>query len=151
MSFCWSDFSLIGPGSFWRVFFISRERSMRSLLFCFVHCRFCCETPPIGGNFVVLISGEPHQNSVFRSFNFLRGVCAAKTGFDGLSSVVLLRFHLKFSLSPGISSYGRSQTFGRAMYENLVLSALDRSKGLGARPKRSMSCHSVVLLYESTT
>jgi hypothetical protein len=51
---------------------------------------------PIGRNSGVLIGGEPHQNSGFRSFRFLRSFCAAKAGFDGLNSVVLVRFHQKY-------------------------------------------------------
>jgi hypothetical protein len=62
----------------------------------------------------------------------MRGFCAAKAGFDGLSSVVLDRFCSNFLKAPVISSYGRNRSFGRAMQENLVLNALYRSKDLGA-------------------
>jgi hypothetical protein len=50
------------------------------------------EVSPIGRNSGALIGGEPHQNSFFWSFGF----CGAKTGFDGLSPVVLVRFLKNF-------------------------------------------------------
>jgi hypothetical protein len=50
------------------------------------------EVSPIGRNSGVLIGGEPHQNSVSRVSSNSGGFCAAKTDFDGLSSVVLVRF-----------------------------------------------------------
>jgi hypothetical protein len=70
---------------------------------------------PIGRNSGVLIGGEHHQNSVSRFSSNSGGFCAAKTGFDGLSSVVLVRFCSNFLKAPGISSYRRNRTFGRAM------------------------------------
>jgi hypothetical protein len=51
---------------------------------------------PIGRNSGVLIGGEPHQNSVSRVSSNSGGFCAAKTGFDGIGSVVLVRFYQKF-------------------------------------------------------
>jgi hypothetical protein len=70
---------------------------------------------PIGRNSGVLIGGEHHQNSVSRVSSNSGGFCAAKTGYDGLSSVVLVRFCSNFLKAPGISSYMRNRTFGRAM------------------------------------
>jgi hypothetical protein len=70
---------------------------------------------PIGRNSGVLIGGEPHQNSVSRVSLNSGGFRAAKTGFDGLKSVVLVRFIRNFPKAPGISSYRRNRTFGRAM------------------------------------
>jgi hypothetical protein len=58
---------------------------------------------------------RPHQNSVSRVSSNSGGFCAAKTGFDGRSSVVLVRFCSNFLKAPGISSYKRNRTFGRAM------------------------------------
>jgi hypothetical protein len=65
---------------------------------------------PIGRNSGVLNGGEPHQNSVSRVSSNSGGFCAAKTGFDGLSSVALVRFCSNFRKAPGISSYRRNRT-----------------------------------------
>jgi hypothetical protein len=93
--------------------FMSREHGCLSMLI-YLHVHMLpveMSISPIGRNSCVLIGGEPHQNSVFGSFGF----CGVKSGFDGLSTVVLVRFPLNFSKPPGISSYERNRTFGRAM------------------------------------
>jgi hypothetical protein len=45
-------------------------------------------TFPIGRNSGVMMGGEPHQTQFFKLF----GSCGVKAGFDGLGSVVLVRF-----------------------------------------------------------
>jgi hypothetical protein len=52
------------------------------------------------------------------------GFCAAKTGFDGLSSMVLVRFHQNFLGAWIVFLQEKFRTFGWAMQENLVLKAL---------------------------
>jgi hypothetical protein len=54
---------------------------------------------PIGRNSGVLIGGEHHQYSVSRVSSNSGGFCAVKTGFYGLSSVVLVRFCLIFPIA----------------------------------------------------
>jgi hypothetical protein len=54
----------------------------------------------------ILVAGlaeSPINTRFFGPFGF----CAAKTGFDGLSSVVLVRFCSNFPKAPGISSNKR--------------------------------------------